>query len=208
MKIARVLLIAAVVIGAILVTGAAILAQGTNGSFGDARINGDIYIGDLALYCVDQNGTPNRSSFQDGGITVWSVGGSKYIDLNAAQLRGEQATTSNTHVVGDPSEITQFPVLLATAQTDLGEIWFWLAGPNDFFQLQGTDQWGKFYTYTWQGCSLGYVANGGGPYTANVAAATVTARPTFVATRVPTAVPTVSATETIPEATPEATTSP
>ncbi len=50
----------------------------------------------------------------------------------------------------------QNPVLLARASTPNGEIGFFSLG-NDMFALQGNDDKGAFFTYTWTGCSTGTV---------------------------------------------------
>ncbi|HVU11692.1 MAG TPA: hypothetical protein VHD90_10450 [Phototrophicaceae bacterium] len=60
-----------------------------------------------------------------------------------------------------PSGMTA--VLLARAMTPNGEIGFFSLG-NDAFALQGYDQNGKFFTYTWTGCSTGMLDNTTGPY--------------------------------------------
>jgi hypothetical protein len=54
------------------------------------------------------------------------------------------------------------PVLLARNATPNGELWLFRVG-DDTFALQGTDTTGKFYTYTWAGCSLGSIATDTAP---------------------------------------------
>jgi len=180
--------------------------------FTDGRINGSIDLGGLALYCVDQSGN-NVNAIDNGFITVWGVGDQKYINLDANQLRGNveipqlpatmqmtQEATEDTTVmevtpmVAVSSEEPQAaatpaaqPVLLARAATPNGEIGFFGLG-NDQFALQGYDENGKFFTYTWTGCSTGVIDTTSAAYMPDV-----TTPPTAMMT---------------PEMTAEATTSP
>jgi len=151
-------------------------------SFTDGRINGSISLGGLALYCVDKNNNTHVTSFQNGSITVWGIGDQKYINLTANQLRGnvevqqapsvmveqmtEEAMTSGdatmmpTEEMMEP-EVTAMPmgdqpILLAQALTPNGLIGFFTFG-GDEFSLQGHDETGKFFTYTWTGCSTGSI---------------------------------------------------
>ena len=74
MKTNRLLLYASILIIAVLVSSAAIFAQDATpestavpSSFTDGRINGDIQLGGLAVYCADANGNTHVNSYQDGG---------------------------------------------------------------------------------------------------------------------------------------------
>lgn len=49
------------------------------------------------------------------------------------------------------------PVLLARATTPNGEIGFFRVSDDDQFVLQGYDDKGAFFTYTWTGCNVGTV---------------------------------------------------
>ncbi len=171
-------------------------------SFNDNRINGDIFLGGLALYCADQNGSTATNTYQNGGITVWGVGGIEYIFLSADQLRGnavipqlatmevsmteEPAPTETATLAPGMTEEPMAPVLLAQANTPNGAVWFFRTG-DDQFALQGTDNTGKFFTYTWTGCSLGSVSTDTAPF---APAATVT--PMVAATEMMTAEVTTS----------------
>jgi len=151
-------------------------------SFTDGRINGSVSLGGLALYCVDKNSNTHVTTFDNGAITVWGVADQKYINLSANQLRGDveipqmpsqmqmaemtempaaMATMEVTEI--DEAAATamppgQSPILLARADTPNGEIGFFTLG-GDEFALQGYDENGKFYTYTWTGCSTGTLDN-------------------------------------------------
>ncbi len=145
-------------------------------SFADNRINGDIFLGGLALFCEDENGMTDGNTFQDGALTVWGPEGQEYIRLTAAQLRGDEeidqppptpdmmttpmpeATMEAMDAEATPEPMTD-PVLLARAETTSGWIWLFRVG-EDTFALQGTDNTGKFYTYTWTGCALGVLEAG------------------------------------------------
>ncbi len=161
--------------------------------FTDGRINGSIDLGGLALYCVDSAGK-NISSFDNGFITVWGAGDQKYINLDADQLRGNveipqlpsqaqmqamteeasatmmatEASSAMTTPEATPMPAATLPAgttaaLLARAMTPNGEIGFFSLG-NDTFALQGYDEHGKFFTYTWTGCSTGTLDNTTGAY--------------------------------------------
>ena len=101
MKTTRLVLAGAVLALVTILSAAVILAQdvteeppaeGTSvpSSFNDNRINGDVFLGGLAIYCEDENGNTSGNTFQNGGITVWGADGQKYIELTAAQLRGDE----------------------------------------------------------------------------------------------------------------------
>ena len=150
-------------------------------TFTDGRINDIVGLGGLAIYCVDQNGNTHVSSFDNGAITVWGIGDQKYINLTAAQLRGSEEISQTPSVMeaqmtedasddaanrdddrrighhdggSHPDGNVEEPVLLARATTPTGEIGFFSFG-GDMFALQGHDDKGSFYTYTWTGCSTG-----------------------------------------------------
>jgi len=149
-------------------------------AFTDGRISDIVGLGGLAIYCVDQNSNTNVSSFDNGAITVWGVGDQKYISLSAAQLRGDAEITqapsameasmteaapmmeptgmmtedATEMVEATPMAMAHEPVLLARATTPSGEIGFFSLG-DDLFVLQGHDDKGSFFTYTWTGCSTG-----------------------------------------------------
>ena len=154
--------------------------------FTDGRINGSVDLGGLAIYCVDRNNNTHVNTFQNGSITVWGIGDQKYMNLTAAQLRGKVevpqppsememqmtqtapgAATQSAAMTEEP-EVTALPagqtaILLARATTPNGEIAFFSFGA-DQFALQGHDQHGKFFTYTWTGCSTGTIDNTTAPY--------------------------------------------
>jgi hypothetical protein len=159
-------------------------------SFADNRINQEIStsMGGVAIYCVDQNGSAAGNTFQNGSIEVWGINGEKFIVLTVDQLRGNEeivqpvvmpdasatmeATTEATEEAAPlatalppaTDEVTgaMLPVLLARAATPNGELWMYRVG-EDTFAIQGTDTTGKFYTYTWAGCSLGSIATDTAP---------------------------------------------
>jgi len=173
-------------------------------SFTDGRINGSISLGGLALYCVDKNNNTHVTSFQNGSITVWGVGDQKYINLTANQLRGnvevpqepsvmleqmtEEAmmnaapTEMATEEMMEP-EVTAMPmgdqpILLAQALTPNGLIGFFTFG-GDEFALQGHDETGKFFTYTWTGCSTGSIDTATQPYLPELEAVATVEFPAF-----------------------------
>ena len=178
-------------------SGTAIFAQEETATvvppptFTDGRINDIVGLGGLALYCVDQAGNTNVSTFDNGAITVWGIGDQKYINLTAAQLRGnveipqqpsvmEAQMTEDASMMMQPTEMmteeadnmmaeatpmamSDEPVLLARATTPSGEIGFFSFG-GDQFALQGHDDKGSFYTYTWTGCGTGKLEHTTAPY--------------------------------------------
>ncbi len=183
----RSILLTAILVIALLVSGAVIYAQTPQAtppstaqasSFTDGRINGDIDLGGLALYCTDQTGNTHVNTFQNGGIELWGVGGRKYIVLTAAQLRGtteimqppatmeagmtETPMPAATQMSGTQEAAQMPPTLLARAATPNGEVFFISLG-NDNFELQGTDNTGKFFSYFWTGCSIGNIQAGAVP---------------------------------------------
>lgn len=150
-------------------------------SFSDNRINGDIYLAGLAVYCVDETGSTDTNTYQNGGITVWGADGQEYIALTVAQLRGDEeipqpavpmemteepmmeVTPAPTDDMMATEEMMPEPVLLARAQTMNGPVWLFRV-TDDVFALQGNDEYGKFYTYTWTGCSLGVLSTETAPF--------------------------------------------
>ncbi|MEP7293175.1 MAG: hypothetical protein ABI835_15435 [Chloroflexota bacterium] len=153
-------------------------------TFTDGRISDIVGLGGLALYCVDANGTNNMNSFEDGAITVWGVGDQKYIELSADELRSDEEISQEPSVMEMEGEMTEEasmdemmteeasmmdemmteeapmvlleePVLLARATTPNGEIGFFRVSNDDQFVLQGHDDKGAFFTYTWTGCGVG-----------------------------------------------------
>jgi len=150
----------------------------TASSFNDHRINGDIFLGGLAIYCQDQNGNTDTNTFQNGGLTIWGPDGQEFIFLNANQLRGNReipqlatmeanmtetvAATATATLTASGTQEAQAPMLLARANTPNGPIWLFRTG-NDQFELQGNDNTGKFFTYLWTGCSIGSLQAGAVP---------------------------------------------
>jgi len=59
--------------------------------------------------------------------------------------------------------LAQEPILLARATTPNGEIGFFRIG-NDQFALQGHDDKGAFFTYTWTGCNTGVIEHTTGAF--------------------------------------------
>jgi len=173
-------------------------------SFTDGRINGSISLGGLALYCVDKNNNTHVNTFQNGSITVWGVGDQKYINLTANQLRGNSEVPQEPSVMleqmteeamlnAEPTEmVTQEmiepevtimpmgdqPVLLARATTPNGLIGFFSFG-GDEFALQGHDETGKFFTYTWTGCNTGSIDTATQPYLPELEAVATVEFPAF-----------------------------
>jgi len=178
MKINRTALLAAILVISALVSSAAILAQDATpestavpSSFTDGRINGDIQLGGLAVYCADVNGDTHANSFQGGSLQVWGADGQEYIVLTDAELSGEDEIMQPppTMEAGATQEPMMTPVagatevasptnpsLLARAAGPNGEIWLLKIGDNQFV-LQTNDEHGKFITYTWEGCGLGNI---------------------------------------------------
>lgn len=198
MKTSRIVLVAvlltvlaslsAVIIAAQETTEEAPEATEVPSSFSDNRINGDIYLAGMAVYCVDESGSTDTNTYQNGGITVWGADGQEYIALTVAQLRGDEevpqpavpmemteepmmdVTPTATEAMtesGDEAMATEEmmpePVLLARAQSMTGPIWLYRIA-DDVFALQGNDEHGKFYTYTWTGCSLGVLSTDTEPF--------------------------------------------
>jgi len=178
MKINRVVALASVLVISALVSSAVIMAQDATpestavpSSFTDGRINGDIQLGGLALYCEDQTGNAHVNSFQNGSLQVWGADGKQYIVLTAAELSGEkevmqppptmeagatpEAMTTPEAGATEVASPTN-PSLLARAAGPNGEIWFLKIGDNQFV-LQTNDEHGKFITYTWEGCGMGNI---------------------------------------------------
>ena len=235
MKKNRILLLVTVLAAVGMLSAAAIMAQeGTEeppaestsipSSFSDNRINGDIFLGGLALYCEDENGNTDGNTFQNGGVTVWGPDGQKYISLTASQLRGDeeimQPPPTEEPMAGmtdepmmdatetmdaDMEEVLTAPILLAQANTTNGPLWFFRTG-MDTFALQGYDNTGKFYTYTWEGCALGTLDAGAAPFIAMTPEIPmeITLEVTADVTAVPTVTETPDATTT-PEPTEEVT---
>jgi len=192
MKTNRAVVLAAILIISALVSSAALLAQdGTpestpestavSSSFTDGRINGDVFLGGLAIYCQDQNGNTNVNTFQNGNLTVWGPDGQEYILLSVNQLRGNQeipqlatmevnmteiaapTATQTATLTASGTQEAQQPFLLAQANTVNGQIWLFRVG-DDQFALQGNDNTGKFFTYVWTGCSLGTLSTDTAPF--------------------------------------------
>jgi hypothetical protein len=178
-----VILAAAMALSAVLISAQESTDEPT--SFSDNRINQEIStsMGGVAIYCFDQNRNRDGNTFQNGGIEIWGSDAQKYIELTVDQLRGSEeimqpvtapdasatmeADMEVTPVAPLPEatdELTgeMLPVLLARAETPNGELWLFRVG-EDTFALQGTDTTGKFYTYTWAGCSLGSIATDTAP---------------------------------------------
>jgi hypothetical protein len=174
-------------------------------SFADNRINGDVFLGGLAIFCEDEFGATDGNTFQNGGITVWGPDGQKYIELTAAQLRGDEEI-SQPPPTPDPlvtpmpeatmdasatAEPLMQPVLLARASTVNGPVWLFRLNNEDTFALQGYDNTGKFYTYVWQSCSLGTLDLGAAPFDSTVVmpvmemTSEMTAEPTSAPTTAP-----------------------
>lgn len=228
MKAKRILLIGMALSLLAVMSAAAILAQestpeatsepgeGTEmpSSFSDNRINGDVFLGGLALFCEDEFGATDGNTFQNGGITVWGPDGQKYIELTAAQLRGDmeisQPPPTPDPLVTPMPEATMDvsatmvpmmqPVLLARASTVNGPIWLFRLSNDDTFALQGYDNTGKFYTYVWQDCGLGTLDLSAAPFDSSVempmmdVTSEMTAEPTSAPTTAPE--PTEEVTET------------
>lgn len=182
----------------LIASGTAVLAQEATETpspippptFTDERISETAGLGGLALYCVNSSGTPG-DSFEGGAITVWGVGDQKYIELTAAELRGNVEVTQEPSVMEMEGELTveapvimetdeadvvseiepeatelvliQEPILLARASTPNGEIGFFRID-NDRFALQGHDDKGAFFTYTWTGCNTGVIEHTTAPF--------------------------------------------
>ena len=193
MKTNRIILIAMIVtvvaaLSAVLITAQDSTAEPEStaipSSFSDNRINGDIYLAGLAVYCVDENNSTDTTTFQNGGITVWGADGQKYIELTADQLRGneeisqpvapmemtEEAMSPAATPMPSPTveamateDMMVEPVLLARAETMNGTIWLFRIS-DDVFALQGSDEYGKFYTYIWTGCSRGVLSTETAPF--------------------------------------------
>jgi hypothetical protein len=217
MKKTRLVLVGTLLSLLTILSAAAIMAQDSTeeppaestavaSSFADNRINGDVFLGGLALYCEDENGNADGNTFQNGAITVWGPDGQKYLELTAFQLRGsndsdmdmmESTEEPMMEVTAEPFE----PVLLAQANTINGTIWFFLNG-TDRFTLQGTDNTGKFYSYTWEGCAQGGLDVGAGPIISSGMNMMPTAEMTMEATDMVTPAPEMT---DMPEVTPEAT---
>lgn len=154
------------------------MATSEPNSVGDARINGNIYFSDLALYCFGEKNDTNVQSFDNGGITVWGGNGEEYIVLTAAQLRGdaevpqpqltvEPGMTGETMVSPTPmatEAMMMEPVLLARAMTAFGPIWFYRVDANTFALQSANIADGKLYTYTWTDCNRGTLSTEVLPY--------------------------------------------
>gem|GEM_PF-2751747 len=161
-------------------------------AFTDGRISNTAGLGGLALYCVDANNI-NVTSLDDCSITVWGVGDQKYIELSADELRGDVEVTQEPSVAETEGELEELaptaevteelmtaegadepeatavvleeePVLLARATTPNGEIGFFRIGDDDLFALQGHDDKGAFFTYTWTGCNTGTIDQATAPF--------------------------------------------
>ncbi len=160
-------------------------------AFTDGRINDTTGLGGLAIYCVDQNSNTHVTTFENGSITVWGVGDQKYITLTAAELRGsteitqqpsvmeaqmtedasmmmqpnEMMTEEASEMMAEATPMAMFdePILLAQATTPNGLIGFFSFGADEF-ALQGHDDKGAFFTYSWTGCSTGKLEHTTAPY--------------------------------------------
>lgn len=211
MKTNRIILVGVVLALLAIMSVAAILAQEStpeatsepsgSSSFSDNRINGDVFLGGLAIFCVDEFGATDGNTFQNGGITVWGPDGQKYIELTAAQLRGDEEisqppptpdplVTPMPEATVDASATVEplaRPVLLTQAITANGPIWLFRVSNDDTFALQGYDNTGKFYTYTWQSCGLGTLDPNTAPFDALIEMPMVEV--TSEATEAPTSAP-------------------
>jgi len=178
MKTNRAALLAVVLVISALVSSAAIFAQDATpestavpSSFTDGRINGDIQLGGLAVYCADVNGDTHVNSFQGGSLQVWGADGQEYIVVTDAELMGNdevmqppatmEAGATPTAMTTPEAGATEVasptnPSLLARAAGPNGEIWLLKIGDNQFV-LQTNDEHGKFITYTWEGCGMGNI---------------------------------------------------
>lgn len=194
MKLKRILLVGVVLSLLAVLSAAVIMAQestpeateepsgGMSSSFSDNRINGDVFLGGLAIFCEDEFGATDGNTFQNGGITIWGPDGQKYIELTAAQLRGDaeimQPPPTPDPLVTPMPEATMDasatmeplmkPVLLAQANTVNGPVWFFRLSNDDTFALQGYDNAGKFFTYAWQACGLGTLDLNAAPFDSSV----------------------------------------
>lgn len=192
MKTNRIILVGAVLSLLAVMSAAAIFAQEStpeatsepseSSSFADNRINGDVFLGGLAIFCEDEFGATDGNTFQNGLLTVWGPDGQKYIELTAAQLRGDEEimqppptpdplVTPTPEATVDPAatvEPLDEPVLLAKAATANGPIWLFRVNNEDTFVLQGYDNTGKFFTYVWQSCGLGTLDLSAAPFDSSV----------------------------------------
>jgi len=209
----HVLMIAAVCLLLLAFSRAALLAQTETPTavpppvFTDGRVNDNVNLGGLAIYCVDQSNNTHVTSFQNGAITVWGIGDQKYMNLSAAQLAGNvevpqppsememqmtqtapAATMQSAEVPTEapgavmqevtPNAAGQTPVLLARATTPNGEIAFFRVD-TDQFALQGHDNNGLFFTYTWSGCAEGVLDQTTAPYLPELAVTATVVFPAF-----------------------------
>jgi len=196
MKTNRIIFAATVLAAVTLLSAALILAQGSTSAptpeatsvastFNDARINGNVFLGGLAIYCVDQNGNSSPGmSFVNGGITIWGIGDQEYFALTVDQLRGNEeipqppptmepgmtvepmmTVTPMPTMSASATQEVMTPVLLARSDTPNGTMWLFRVGA-DQFALQGNDNTGKFFTYAWTGCGIGTLSTDTLPFDA------------------------------------------
>lgn len=132
------LILSALVIAILLVSGLALAAaQGAS----DGRVNPVDHVGGAAVYCVDANFTPAHH-WNQGGIRVLDGKGQVLLFAPAADITA----------AGDPPEAT---VLVGTGANAFGALTLYYR-PDSKFQLEGTDEWDKAFTFVWGDC--GYTA--------------------------------------------------
>ncbi|MBL8145877.1 MAG: hypothetical protein JNL34_05780 [Anaerolineae bacterium] len=103
----------------------------------DGRVNPVEHVGGAAVFCVDADFNP-AAHWTDGGIRVLDAEGQELLFAAAEVIQNSGRT---------PGE----PVQVGTGANAFGPLELLLL-PNESFQLNGTDEWGKSFEFVWGGC--------------------------------------------------------
>ncbi|MFQ3568405.1 MAG: hypothetical protein SNJ59_15560 [Aggregatilineales bacterium] len=112
----------------------------------DGRINQGIHLGGVGVYCEDALGEAG-TSFEDGGIAVWSITGERLIFVPEDEL----LAGLTTELEAQGQEAAGF-VLLAEADGPFGPLALWRVGTAPSFQLRGVYEDGKPFVFGWSVC--------------------------------------------------------
>jgi hypothetical protein len=112
----------------------------------DGRINQGIHLAGVGVYCEDALGEAG-TSFEDGGIAVWSITGERLIFVPEEEL----LAGLTTELEAQDQEAAGF-VLLAEADGPFGPLALWRVGSEPSFQLRGVYEDGKPFVFGWSVC--------------------------------------------------------
>lgn len=125
----------------IMVSGLVVLSA-ANGP-GDGRINVGPYVGGLAIYCIDANGSAGGSAA--GGIRVLSGSGQEVLFASGADLAALLDQAQN----GSMAQNTL--VASAPGPYGTGDVSLYVLTSGEYY-LNGYDQHGSYFEFVWSGC--------------------------------------------------------